>query len=252
MTEKSFNKALSVFLLAGMALAVVIATGWNLKTAEGGGKILLLISAFSSLMGILSAVCSANGLIITFLFGLLDVSLYGLVCLLNWKGGGAGLGNALLHFVYFVPMQFVGFFQWRRRGHSASGAVRARRLSGRGRLVAGIAFIAASVASYLLLLHFDRSGAQGFWRWTVVLDVLPLVCNIIGQILMSAAYMEQWVFWIGVNIFSIAMWGATLTGSPDSSYAVIYLIKYAFYLINSTNGLRIWLSLSAPDKGLDK
>lgn len=251
MTEKNFNKALSVFLLAGMACAVLFTTIARLPSAQDG-KMLLLVSAFSSLMGILSAVCSANGLIITFLFGLLDVSLYGLICLLNWRDGGAGLGNALLHFVYFVPMQFVGFFQWRRRGQSERGAVRARRLSERGRLLTGAVFFAAGMAAYLVLLQFDRSGAQGFWRWTVLLDTLPLVCNVIGQVLMSAAYMEQWIFWIGVNIFSIAMWGITLKDSPDSSYALIYLIKYAFYLINSLNGLRIWLSLSASDRGLDK
>jgi nicotinamide mononucleotide transporter len=251
MTEKSFNKGLNLFLLAGMTIAVIVATVLRLPSAQEG-RILLLVSAFSSLMGILSAVCSANGLIITFLFGLLDVSLYGLVCLLNWKDGGAGLGNALLHFVYFVPMQFVGFFQWRRRGHSEEGAVHARRLTPKGRALTGAAFIAAGIVSYLLLLHFDRSGAEGFWRWTVLLDVLPLVCNIIGQILLSAAYMEQWIFWIGVNIFSLAMWGATLKDSPDSSYAVIYLIKYAFYLVNSCNGLRIWLALSAPERSLDK
>jgi len=251
MTEKNFNKALSVFLLAGMACAVLFTTVARFPSAQDG-KVLLLVSAFSSLMGILSAVCSANGLIITFLFGLLDVSLYGLICLLNWRSGGAGLGNALLHFVYFVPMQFVGFFQWRRRGRSEQGAVRARRLTARGRLLAGVVFLAAGTVAYLVLLHFDRSGVQGFWRWTVLLDVLPLVCNIIGQVLMSTAYMEQWIFWIGVNIFSIAMWGGTLKDSPDSSYALIYLIKYAFYLLNSLNGLRIWLSLSASDRGLDK
>ncbi|MBQ2522282.1 MAG: nicotinamide mononucleotide transporter [Bacteroidales bacterium] len=251
MTEKTFNKALNVSLLAGMTLAVLVATVLRFPSAQDG-RFLLLVSAFSSLMGILSAVCSANGLIITFLFGLLDVSLYGVVCLLNWKDGGAGLGNALLHFVYFVPMQFVGFFQWRRRGHSEEGAVRARRLTPRGRLLTGVAFLVAGVAAYLLLLHFDRSGAQGFWRWTVLLDVLPLICNIIGQILLSAAYMEQWIFWIGVNIFSIAMWGATMKNAPDASYALIYLIKYTFYLVNSCNGLRIWLSLSAPERRLDK
>ena len=78
----------------------------------------------------------------------------------------------------------------------------------------------------------------------VLMDVLPLVCNVLGQLLMSTAYMEQWVFWIGVNVFSLAMWGNTLANDPGSSYAHIYLVKYGFYLINSINGLRNWLILS--------
>ena len=33
--------------------------------------------------------------------------------------------------------------------------------------------------------------------------------------------------------------------------AVIYIIKYSFYLLNSFNGLRIWLGLSREDPVLD-
>lgn len=37
----------------------------------------------------------------------------------RWKSlacenGSSGLGNAVLHFLYFVPMQLVGFVQWRK------------------------------------------------------------------------------------------------------------------------------------------
>ena len=56
--------------------------------------------------------------------------------------------------------------------------------------------------------------------------------------------MEQWVFWIGVNVASVAMWAFTLAFDGGDSYAMIYLVKYAFYLLNSLNGLRIWLALS--------
>ena len=94
---------------------------------------------------------------------------------------------------------------------------------------------------YLVLLRFDRSAAEGFLRVAVILDVVPLVCNIIGQFLMSTAYMEQWIFWMAVNVFSIALWL-----NSDQSFAPVYIVKYTFYLINSINGLRIWLRLSRP------
>ena len=110
--EKQFNKWFSIFILAGMAIALTVTTILKLDDADAGGRALLVISAFGSLMGILSTVSSANGLIITFLFGLLDVSIYGAMCFVNWYGGGSGLGNAVLHMLYFVPMQFVGFAQW--------------------------------------------------------------------------------------------------------------------------------------------
>lgn len=250
MTEERFNKLFSSFILVGMTVALVLATALKLQGAQDG-RWLLLLSAFGSLMGVLATVCSANGRIITFLFGLIDVALYGAMCLVTWSKGGSGLGNAILHFLYFVPMQFVGFAQWRRRGAVGGEKLRARRLSGKQWALYMAIMLAGSVAAYFVLARFDKSAADGFIRWAVVLDVIPLACNIVGQLLMSTAYMDQWFFWMGVNISSICMWAFTLAGSPGSDYAVIYIIKYSFYLLNSFNGLRIWLALSRESRGLD-
>lgn len=245
--NKSFNKYFSAFIMVGMTVVTILATVLKLGPADPHARVLLLVSAFGALMGVAATVASANGKIITFLFGLLDVSIYGVMCLINWKNGSSGLGNAVLHFLYFVPMQFVGFFQWKRRGSNKEGSVKARRLTPKQRWLATALFLAGSVIAYLIIARFDKSAADTFIKTAVVLDVLPLMCNIIGQLLMSTAYMEQWVFWIGVNVFSITMWSVTLHGDPGSSYALIYIIKYSFYLLNSVNGLRNWLILSRPD-----
>ena len=239
MTEKQFNKYFNAFILIGMTVVTCIVTAIKLGDAGDGEHLWLLLSAFGSLMGVLATVCSANGWIITFLFGFLDVSIYGVACWMNWREGGSGLGNALLHFAYFVPMQLVGFLQWKRRGAKSSHQVKARRLSPSMRWAwLGISLV-ATVVLYLIIARFDRSAATGFLKEAVVLDVIPLVCNIIGQLLMSTAYMEQWIFWMAVNVFSIALWL-----NSDQSFAPVYIVKYSFYLINSINGLRIWNRLS--------
>ena len=243
MNQATFNKWFSAFILGGMTLAVIFVTIFKLGATDTG-KWLLILSSFGSLMGVLSSVLSANAKIITFLFGFIDVSLYGAICLVSWYQGNSGLGTGLLHFIYFVPMQFVGFFQWRKCGSTARSGLKAKRIPSRRRLLLGSAVILLSVVLYLVILKFDKSSSTRLLRWAVVLDVLPLVCNIFGQLLMSMAYVEQWYFWIGVNIFSILMWTRTLSVSSDSSYALVYIIKYSFYLLNSLNGLRIWLRLS--------
>ncbi len=246
MSEKQFNRYFNAFILIGMAVVTVLVTTIKLRSALPGQTPWLLVTAFGSLMGVLSTVCSANGWIITFLFGFLDVSIYGVSCWLNWMDGGSGLGNALLHFLYFVPMQLVGFLQWKHRGAKGESQVKARRLTPAMRWAWLGITVAATAVLYLVLLHFDRSAAQGFLRVAVLLDVVPLVCNIIGQLLMSTAYMEQWIFWIAVNITSIGMWAFS-----DASFAPVYLVKYSFYLLNSFNGLRIWLNLSRPKAASD-
>ena len=243
MTEKTFNRLFNIFILAGMTLVTCLVTWFKLADADGSKEIFwLLMAAFGSLMGVLATVCSANGWIITFLFGFLDVAIYGVACWMNWRDGGSGLGNAILHFAYFVPMQLVGYLQWRRRGAKASSQVKARRLRPLMRWVWLGITVVATVVLYLILARFDRSAANSFLKVAVLLDAMPLVCNVIGQLLMSTAYMEQWIFWLAVNVTSIGMWVFS-----DKSFASVYIVKYAFYFINALNGLRIWLKLSRPE-----
>ena len=238
MTEKQFNKWFNAFILTGMAVVTVIVTAIKFKNADSG-QVMLLISAFGSLMGVLSTVLSANGRILTFLFGLIDVSIYGTMCL-----AGARYGNAALHLLYFLPMQFVGFFQWRQRGADSKKEVKDRRLDGKKWLLYGCIFMVGLIIAYFVLASMDKTEAAGIIKWVVLMDAVSMMCNLLGQYLMSTAYMDQWFFWIGVHIASVAMWGLTLRQDPTSSYALIYVVKYSFYLINSLNGLRIWLKLS--------
>ena len=78
----------------------------------------------------------------------------------------------------------------------------------------------------------------------ILFDAAVFVLNVMGQVLMSLAFMEQWIIWLLVNVFSILLWADKAMSSPDSSYTVVMVIKYSFYLLNSINGLRIWLQLS--------
>lgn len=239
--EKKFNRIFNVCILAGMTIMTVLMTAFKIVSADTG-KLLLLVSAFGSIMGVCSTVTSANGKIWTFFFGFFDVSIYAVACFI-----GAKYGNAVLHAVYFVPMQFIGWYQWNKRGKSEENRVKARRFNRSQWLLYTVIFLLGSVISYFILARFDKESADAFIKWAVVLDVVPMMCNILGQLLMSMAYMEQWVFWIGVNIFSILMWITTYSKTQDS-YALIYVIKYSFYLINSLNGLRIWINISRPDQ----
>ena len=240
MNDKTFNKWFNTFILVGMAVVTVVVTAVKFKDADSG-RAMLVISAFGSLMGVLSTVCAANGRILTFLFGLIDVTIYGVMCLI-----GTRYGNAALHLLYFLPMQFVGYFQWRKRGAEEQKKVQARRLDGKQWLLYGSIFLVGLIISYFILAAFDKTEAAGVVKWLVVMDAFSMMCNILGQYLLSTAYMEQWYFWLGVNVSTIIMWVLTLRQDPSSSYASIYIVKYSFYLLNALNGLRIWYNLSRP------
>ena len=52
MTEKTFNKWFSAFILIGMTVVTCIVTGIKLGNAAEGETLWLLLSAFGSLMGL--------------------------------------------------------------------------------------------------------------------------------------------------------------------------------------------------------
>lgn len=237
--EKKFDKWFNVFILGGMTLVMIVTTAIQLAQ-DDSGAVMLLVAAFGSLMGVFSTVCSANARILTFLFGFFDVTIYGAMCFLSHN-----YGNGVLHLAYFLPMQFIGFWQWQRRGASSEKGVRARRLTARQRILWGLVFLAGLAATYFVLVNVGEREAAAVVKTAIFMDAFSTICNVIGQLLMSMAYMEQWFFWIGVNVASVAMWVATASASSGSDgYAFIYVVKYSFYLLNSLNGLRIWLKLS--------
>lgn len=233
-----FNLYFNIFILVGMLIAVLLTNIVKFRDPEVR-VVMQILASVAALTGVINTVLSANGKILTFLFGVIDVALTAFIA---WDSGI--WGNFALHAFYFLPMQFIGFWQWSRRGAHADVAVEPRRLSGRQWGWLASAFLVGLVVVYLILARLDNDTAATAIRTLVLFDALVFVLNVLGQVLMSFAFMEQWYVWILVNIFSILLWFNKSASSPDSSYTIVIVIKYIFYFMNSLNGLRIWLSLS--------
>ena len=179
----------------------------------------------------------AKGSIWNYAFGLVNVSLYA------WISYKAALyGDAGLNALYYLPMQFVGWWQWRKRGAAISETesggktvqVRARRFDWGQRILLAIGCSAAVVACGCLLKYLG--DPQPFK------DSATTVLSIVAQALMALAFMEQWVLWIITNVISVIMWAVCV--SRGESHAGVMVIMWSFYLLNSINGLRVWLKLS--------
>ncbi len=151
-------------------------------------------------------------------------------------------------------MQFIGVWQWSKRGAKVRSGeegshLKARRLTGRqwAWLMAGI-FIGIA-ALYLILLYVDSAKlASGKIEYIdkpkILLDAVVMILNIAGQVLMSLAFMEQWYIWSLANIPPLSLRTGAVLGVAGSGNAAVMLVKYIFYLLNSLNGLRIWLNLT--------
>ena len=238
---KKYTVTLFCLLMTLMVIAIAITTGFKL-TEPGARVALILVAATGSVMGVASSVLSANGIIWTFIFGLLDIA-----CCLIVDADNGIWGDFSLHLFYLLPMNIIGIYQWRKRGAvGAKTEVKARRLTPKQRwwvLAATVAGLAA-IYGILLAVKFWTVDPATINRTQVFADAARTTFNIGGQVLMALAFYEQWYLWILVNVASILLWGSTMVSSAASSYTVVMFVKYCFYLINSFNGLRIWYNLS--------
>lgn len=196
-----------------------------------------VIGSVAGITGVLCVVLVAKGSIWNYAFGLVNVSLYAWISYKATLYGDAGL-NAL----YYLPMQFIGWWQWRKRGaalseNEVSGdsvQVKARRLNWGQRLLLALGCLAAVSAVGFLLKYLG--DPQPFK------DSATTVLSIVAQALMALAFMEQWALWIITNVISVVMWGVCV--ARGDAHAGVMVIMWVFYLLNSINGLRVWLKLS--------
>ena len=203
-----------------------------------------IVGSVAAVAGVLCVVLVAKGSIWNYLFGIVNVSMYAYI---SYKA--SLYGDAALNALYYVPMQFIGWWQWRSRGAAVSEAqaegqgvqVKARRFNWRQRAVLFVGCAAAVIAGGFVLEHFG--DPQPFK------DSTTTVLSIVAQALMALAFMEQWVLWIITNVVSVVMWSICV--ARGEAHAAVMVIMWSFYLLNSLNGLRVWLRLSSstPEPG---
>ena len=226
------NKVLSLydwFLITGVIASNVI---YSVMTGT-----LDIIGSLAGITGVLCVVLVAKGSIWNYLFGLVNVSLYAYI---SYKA--SLYGDAVLNALYYVPMQFIGYWQWCKRGAAVSQTeadgkgvqVKARRFTWGQRILLALGCTAAVVAGGFILRHFG--DPQPFK------DSTTTILSIVAQALMALAFMEQWALWIITNIISVAMWAVCV--ARGEAHAGVMVIMWVFYLLNSINGLRVWLKLS--------
>ena len=196
-----------------------------------------VVGSVAGIAGVLCVVLVAKGSIWNYLFGIINVSMYAYI---SYK---ADLyGDAALNALYYVPMQFVGWWQWRKRGAAMSQAeagdrgvqVKARRFTWEQRLMLGLGCAAAVIVGGYGLKYF---GVPQPFK-----DSATTVLSVVAQALMALAFMEQWALWIVTNIISVIMW--CICVARGDAHAGVMVIMWVFYLLNSLNGLRVWLRLS--------
>jgi len=130
--------------------------------------------------------------------------------------------------LFFVAMSLWGWWQW-LRGHAGDGgALVVHRATPRVAATALVLTLLAWPVVAWLLHRFTDSDVP----W---LDALPTVGSVLGTWLLGRKYIENWIAWIAVNAFSVALFGY--------KHLWLTVILYALFTGLSWAGLRSWRRL---------
>lgn len=179
-----------------------------------------LLAMVSGITGLLCVVFVGKGKISNYFFGLIYAYTYFYVA---WESKFYGEMTTTL-FVY-IPAQFIGYFLWKENMNKQSDNVIAKALSVRAWIITlGLTLLCSIV--FISYLKTTDGNSQ-------FLDGITTVMVVAAQMLMLLRYREQWLFWIVINILSIALWAETPA----------MLMMYSGYLLNSLYGYYNWTKL---------
>ncbi|MDO4925049.1 MAG: nicotinamide riboside transporter PnuC [Turicibacter sp.] len=185
------------------------------------------MALISGITGIISVVLCAKGKISTYAFACVNVGLYAIIAYQNRL-----FGEVMLNGFYYLPMNIVGFYMWRKQKDD-EGTVIARRLTAKQIILLVIGLLIAITAYWRVLVALGGN--------LQLIDSITTVLSIVAFLLQIGRFMEQWILWMIINVFSITMW-SLLLGTPEGSVTMI--IMFSAYLINGVYGFRNWLKLS--------
>lgn len=196
-----------------------------------------LLGLITSISGMLCVVLVAKGKISNYYFGIIQTGTYAYI---SYEYGL--YGEVMLNALFYFPLQFIGLYLWNKHKTKQTvigEEIQVSALTKKGWAVTLSIFLMIFVLYGLLLKNI---GGNVVW-----IDSATTTLSVIAQILMLRRFTEQWLFWIAVNVLSIALWlkALIIQGGNDISM----LVMWTAFLINSIYGYYNWSKMYKQQKG---
>lgn len=201
-----------------LAIACAVITGLSIYWGDS------LMGMISSVTGVACVVLTGKGKLSAYIFGLVNSVLYAII---SYKA--TLYGETMLNALYYVPMQFVGFYVWSKNMDGESHEVTKRRMAPQGFLLLVAAIAAATYGYGLLLKHLG--DAMPF------VDASTTVSSVVAMIVSVRMFAEQWWIWVAVDVFSVYMWWCDFQSGSDN---IATLLMWIIYLGNAVIMLIKW------------
>lgn len=174
------------------------------------------LAIISAVSGIMYTILAGKGKVYCYFFGIV-----GTLCCAYLSYEIALYGNFMLHFLYYFPMEVIGFFSWKKHIDKSKNEIIKDKLT-TNQLISMIFLITvATFITYLLFLHINDKSP--------FIDASMTVLSIAGMILTVRRSIEQWLIWTMVNFLSIIMWfDAFQAGERIFS---IFLVRIMYFIL---------------------
>ena len=216
--ERKFNKYIKEelkgwkpFDVIWIAIATAVILGLSIYWKD------TWISLIAAVTGVWCVILTGMGKRSSFIFGLINVIFYAIVAL-----QAKYYGEVMLNLLYYLPMNFVGWFAWKKHMNEQSGQVIKERLNFKKSIVV-YALTAIMIFIYGLILK--KMGGN-----LPYVDSMSTVVSVVAQILSIRRLMEQWVLWIVVDVVTVFMWAVNFANGGET---IATLAMWSIYLINA-------------------
>jgi nicotinamide mononucleotide transporter len=178
----------------------------------------------ASLTGLVNVWLTVKNSIWNWIWGIVSVALFGWVFFRSRLYSNAGL-----QILYFLPMQFYGWWMWAQGGPKKSDDLPITLLSSRARAVWLALTLGLSFALGSLMSHYTQA-ALPYW------DAAVTAMSIVGQYLLARKVLENWVLWLAVDVISVFY-------LFPMQHLYVTTGLYAVFLVLAVMGMVEWLRL---------
>lgn len=208
-----------IFFPLGIFLTVVLSIFIN------DSKIALL----SAICGISYTIIAGKGKLSCYFFGIISTFCYSYIAFKN-----SLFGNFALNILYYLPMQFIGIYNWKKHLNKSTNEILKTRLGLQNflRYLVGAIGLSAIVACWL---KFSGDSSP-------LADSIATVFSILGLYLTVKRCVEQWCVWTIVNGFSMLMWTKAYFAG---SHCFTTIIMWFVYFVLGIYFWKVWDKESA-------
>ena len=118
-----------------------------------------VMGMISAVTGVACVVCTGKGKLSAYIFGLVNTILYAII-----SYQAALYGETMLNALYYAPMQFVGFYVWKKHINQETQEVEKRRMNWKNRIILLISILGFTYL-YGLLLDYCNVPAATVQSW---------------------------------------------------------------------------------------